>query len=225
MTVPTSARPGRNEPVIAAPAAGTSAAVSRGTAPRHLPHVPKPQNKKPRRRRRRLQRRPSVHRSRKRTSPGKRQRLVASSRACGRRGKLVAAKPPRDRPRVQRINVRRHCRWSGREALCCRLTRGKPSAMCRPRPLVGCSEPSAAPRRAARPFPRCRSTRSNSPAGLPDPPNAGRHPPPRTRLSKPSARQAGAPLGQPAKDVPVILAPVNLPFRGELPAPSSDCGF
>jgi hypothetical protein len=31
--------------------------------------------------------------------------------------------------------------------------------------------------------------------------------------------------GQPAKDVTVILAPVNLPFRGELPAPNPDCGF
>lgn len=31
--------------------------------------------------------------------------------------------------------------------------------------------------------------------------------------------------GQPAKDVTVILAPVNLPFRGELPAPSPNCGF
>jgi hypothetical protein len=31
--------------------------------------------------------------------------------------------------------------------------------------------------------------------------------------------------GQPAKDVTVILAPVNLPFRGELPAPNPNCGF
>jgi hypothetical protein len=31
--------------------------------------------------------------------------------------------------------------------------------------------------------------------------------------------------GQPAKDVTVILAPVNLPFRGELPAPNPACGF
>ncbi len=31
--------------------------------------------------------------------------------------------------------------------------------------------------------------------------------------------------GQPAKDVTVILAPVNLPFRGELPAPNAYCGF
>ena len=31
--------------------------------------------------------------------------------------------------------------------------------------------------------------------------------------------------GQPAKDVTVILAPVNLPFRGELPAPNPYCGF
>jgi cupin domain len=31
--------------------------------------------------------------------------------------------------------------------------------------------------------------------------------------------------GQPAKDVSVILAPVNLPFRGELPAPNPFCGF
>lgn len=31
--------------------------------------------------------------------------------------------------------------------------------------------------------------------------------------------------GQPAKDVTVILAPVNLPFRGELPAPNPHCGF
>jgi hypothetical protein len=31
--------------------------------------------------------------------------------------------------------------------------------------------------------------------------------------------------GQPAKDVSVILAPVNLPFRGELPAPNPYCGF
>jgi hypothetical protein len=31
--------------------------------------------------------------------------------------------------------------------------------------------------------------------------------------------------GLPAKDVTVILAPVNLPFRGELPAPSPYCGF
>ena len=31
--------------------------------------------------------------------------------------------------------------------------------------------------------------------------------------------------GQPAKDVSVILAPVNLPFRGELPAPNPHCGF
>jgi hypothetical protein len=30
---------------------------------------------------------------------------------------------------------------------------------------------------------------------------------------------------QPAKDVSVILAPVNLPFRGELPAPNPYCGF
>lgn len=30
---------------------------------------------------------------------------------------------------------------------------------------------------------------------------------------------------QPAKDVTVILAPVNLPFRGELPAPNPNCGF
>ena len=28
-----------------------------------------------------------------------------------------------------------------------------------------------------------------------------------------------------AKDVTVILAPVNLPFRGELPAPNPNCGF
>lgn len=31
--------------------------------------------------------------------------------------------------------------------------------------------------------------------------------------------------GLPAKDVSVILAPVNLPFRGELPAPNPYCGF
>jgi hypothetical protein len=31
--------------------------------------------------------------------------------------------------------------------------------------------------------------------------------------------------GQPAKDVSVILAPVNLPFRSELPAPNPYCGF
>ncbi len=31
--------------------------------------------------------------------------------------------------------------------------------------------------------------------------------------------------GQPGKDVTVILAPVNLPFRGELPAPNPNCGF
>ena len=31
--------------------------------------------------------------------------------------------------------------------------------------------------------------------------------------------------GQPAKDITVILAPVNLPFREELPAPSPNCGF
>jgi hypothetical protein len=31
--------------------------------------------------------------------------------------------------------------------------------------------------------------------------------------------------GQPAKDVTVILAPVNLPFRDELPAPNPYCGF
>jgi len=31
--------------------------------------------------------------------------------------------------------------------------------------------------------------------------------------------------GQPAKDVTVIFAPVNLPFRGELPAPNPNCGF
>lgn len=31
--------------------------------------------------------------------------------------------------------------------------------------------------------------------------------------------------GQPAKDVTVIMAPVNLPFRGELPAPNAYCGF
>ncbi|MDQ3347103.1 MAG: cupin domain-containing protein [Acidobacteriota bacterium] len=31
--------------------------------------------------------------------------------------------------------------------------------------------------------------------------------------------------GQPAKDVAVIMAPVNLPFRGELPAPNPYCGF
>jgi cupin domain len=31
--------------------------------------------------------------------------------------------------------------------------------------------------------------------------------------------------GQPAKDVTVILAPVNLAFRGELPAPNPYCGF
>ena len=31
--------------------------------------------------------------------------------------------------------------------------------------------------------------------------------------------------GQPAKDVTVIMAPVNLPFRGELPAPNPHCGF
>jgi hypothetical protein len=31
--------------------------------------------------------------------------------------------------------------------------------------------------------------------------------------------------GQPAKDVTVILAPLNLPFRGELPAPNPHCGF
>jgi len=31
--------------------------------------------------------------------------------------------------------------------------------------------------------------------------------------------------GQPARDVSVILAPVNLPFRGELPAPNPYCGF
>ena len=31
--------------------------------------------------------------------------------------------------------------------------------------------------------------------------------------------------GQPAKDVSVILAPVNLPFRDELPAPNPYCGF
>jgi hypothetical protein len=31
--------------------------------------------------------------------------------------------------------------------------------------------------------------------------------------------------GQPARDVSVILAPVNLPFRGELPAPNPACGF
>lgn len=31
--------------------------------------------------------------------------------------------------------------------------------------------------------------------------------------------------GQPAKDVSVILAPVNLAFRSELPAPNLYCGF
>ena len=31
--------------------------------------------------------------------------------------------------------------------------------------------------------------------------------------------------GLPAKDVSVILAPVNLPFRGELPEPNPYCGF
>jgi hypothetical protein len=31
--------------------------------------------------------------------------------------------------------------------------------------------------------------------------------------------------GQPARDVSVILAPVNLPFRSELPAPNPYCGF
>lgn len=31
--------------------------------------------------------------------------------------------------------------------------------------------------------------------------------------------------GLPAKDVSIILAPVNLPFRGELPAPNPYCGF
>ena len=31
--------------------------------------------------------------------------------------------------------------------------------------------------------------------------------------------------GQQAKDVTVILAPVNLPFRNELPAPNPYCGF
>ena len=31
--------------------------------------------------------------------------------------------------------------------------------------------------------------------------------------------------GQPAKDVTVIVAPVGLPFRGELPAPGPNCPF
>jgi hypothetical protein len=31
--------------------------------------------------------------------------------------------------------------------------------------------------------------------------------------------------GQPAKDVSVIIAPVGLPFRGELPAPGRYCAF
>jgi hypothetical protein len=31
--------------------------------------------------------------------------------------------------------------------------------------------------------------------------------------------------GQPAKDVTVIIAPVGLPFRGELPAPGPFCNF
>lgn len=31
--------------------------------------------------------------------------------------------------------------------------------------------------------------------------------------------------GATAKDVTVILAPVGLPFRGELPAPNPNCGF
>ena len=31
--------------------------------------------------------------------------------------------------------------------------------------------------------------------------------------------------GAPAKDVTVIMAPVGLPFRGELPAPGQYCGF
>ena len=31
--------------------------------------------------------------------------------------------------------------------------------------------------------------------------------------------------GQPARDVTVIVAPVGLPFRGELPAPGPFCGF
>jgi hypothetical protein len=31
--------------------------------------------------------------------------------------------------------------------------------------------------------------------------------------------------GQPAKDVTVIIAPVGLPFRGELSAPNPYCGF
>jgi hypothetical protein len=31
--------------------------------------------------------------------------------------------------------------------------------------------------------------------------------------------------GEPAKDITVILGPVNLPFREELPAPSPRCGF
>lgn len=31
--------------------------------------------------------------------------------------------------------------------------------------------------------------------------------------------------GQPARDVSVIMAPVNLPFRSELPAPNPYCGF
>jgi quercetin dioxygenase-like cupin family protein len=31
--------------------------------------------------------------------------------------------------------------------------------------------------------------------------------------------------GEPARDVSVILAPVGLPFRGELPAPNPYCGF
>jgi hypothetical protein len=32
-------------------------------------------------------------------------------------------------------------------------------------------------------------------------------------------------MSEPAQDVTVIIAPVGLPFRGELPAPNPNCGF
>ena len=80
--------------VIADPAANTNSVVSRRTTLTRPPHVPKPRHRRPRNRRKRTRWLPHELQSLKPTSPGRRQLLAASSRACERHEKSAAADAP-----------------------------------------------------------------------------------------------------------------------------------
>ena len=77
--------------VIADPAVNTNSVVSRRTTLKRPPHVPKPRHRRPRHRRTRTRWLPHELQSLKPTSPGRRPRLAASSRACERHEKSAAA--------------------------------------------------------------------------------------------------------------------------------------